>query len=132
MAESYSDKPIEDWNTNDFIAYADDKHQEYHGLPMAPMRSWSAERGLVGTIVGTKNKRGKHDKEVIRRFIDYTFRSYKPSQQYPTTSVMFLYTYRQQDLVRIEVEYKQEQKDAEEQAKQSEGISEDILDWFSS
>ena len=132
MAKDYTDKHVQDWNVNDFIAYADAKHQEYHGLPMAPMRSWAAERGLVGTIVGTKSKRGKHDKEVVRRFIEYTFRNYRPTKQYPTTSVMFLYTYRQQDLVRIEAEYKQEKKDAEAQAKQSEGIDNEILEWFGS
>lgn len=132
MAKDYTDKDVHDWNVNDFIAYMDDKHQEYHGLPMAPMRSWSAERGLVGTVVGTKTKTGKHDKEVVRRFIDYTFSNYKPSRQYPTTSFMFMYTYRQQDLIRIMAEYQQEKKEAEAQAKQSEGIGDEILDWFSS
>lgn len=132
MAKDYTDKDVHDWNVNDFIAYMDDKHQEYHGLPMAPMRSWSAERGLVGTVVGTKTKAGKHDKEVVRRFIDYTFGNYKPSRQYPTTSFMFMYTYRQQDLIRIMAEYQQEKKEAEAQAKQSEGIDDEILNWFSS
>lgn len=131
MTKSYEDKPIEKWNANDFIRYMDDLHQELFGVAMAPMRSWSAERGLVGTAIGTQKKAGKHDKEVIKRFIDETFKSYQPTQQYPGTSFMFMYTYRQQDLQRITLAVEKERKENEIQTKQSEGIDEEILDWFS-
>lgn len=132
MAVYYEDKSVEDWNVNHFIAYADDLHQELFGVPYEPMRSWSAERGIISQAIGTKTKPGKYDKEVFKRFIEYTFKNYKPTQQYPGTSIMFMYTYRKSDLQRITLEVEQERKENELQSKQSEGLSRDILDWFGS
>lgn len=131
MAKHYSEKPIEKWNVNDFVAYMDDLHQELFGIPYAPMRSWSAERGLLGNAIGTTKKAGKHDKEVIKRFIDETFRNYTPTQQYPGTSFMFMYTYRQQDLQRITKDVQQRKLDE----KKAEEITQDqssISDWLNS
>ena len=132
MANHYSEKKVDDWTVNDFLAYMNDRHTELFGVEYMPFGSWAAERGRLGKSIGTQKKAGEYPKEVIKRFIDECFKTYRPTAQYPGINYGFMETYRKQDLQRIIVAYNQEKKDEEAQAKQSEGIGDEILDWFSS
>lgn len=131
MTKHYSDKPIDKWNVNDFVKYFDDQHREQFGIPYEPMRGWQAERGVIAGAVGTAKREGAYPKAVVKEFIDECLANYKPTQQYPGTSFMFLYTYRKTELQRILVSHNQRSKD-EEQAEEITKNKADIAEWFSS
>lgn len=128
MAKTYAEKDVSKWNTNDFVKYFDDQHQERFGIPYEPMRGWAAERGVVSGAVGTARKDGAYPKEVVKAFIDDCLANYKPTEQYPGTSFMFLYTYRKTDLQRLLVAHNRRKED---EKKAAEPI-EDLSDWFNS
>lgn len=132
MAKHYTEKELDKWTVNDFISYMDDKHRELFGVEYAPFGSWSAERGRIGNAIGTQKKAGKYDREVIKRFIDHCFETYAPSTKYPGINFGFCMTYRKQDLQRVILAVEQERKENELQAKQEDGISEEVIDWFGS
>lgn len=125
----YETKPIEKWNVNDFMQYFGDQHLERFEVEYMPMGSWAAERGLIGNTIGTQKKAGKVDKAVFKRFLDICLDEYKPTRQYPGTSIGFLITYRKNVLQRAEIELRSEERvEAEQMAE----VSTDISDWFMS
>ena len=125
----YETKPIEKWNVNDFMQYFGDQHLKRFEVEYMPMGSWAAERGLIGNTIGTQKKAGKVDKAVFKRFLDICLDEYKPTRQYPGTSIGFLITYRKNVLQRAEIELRSEERvEAEQMAE----VSTDISDWFMS
>lgn len=81
MAKHYSEKPVDKWNTNDFIGYLADKHEQTYGVEYVPPgRQWQVERGLIGTLIGTAGKNAKprkYEPALVKRFIDECFRTHK-------------------------------------------------------
>lgn len=129
MALHYTDKTVDKWNVKNFIDYMADMHRELFHCEYAPFGSWAAERGRISKLFGTATKAGKYDKELVKQFVDETFKSYKPSQRYPGTSFGFMWTYRQQDFTRIQKEYLARKTDEKEI---DAGVSDDVSDWFNS
>lgn len=125
----YKTKEIDKWNVNDFMQYFGDQHLERFEVEYMPMGSWSVERGLIGNTIGTQKKVGKIDKAVFKRFLDICLDEYKPTRQYPGTSIGFLITYRKNVIQRVIVEMKTEDKVEVEQMAE---VSTDISDWFMS
>lgn len=125
----YKTKDISKWNVNDFMQYFGDNHLERFGVEYMPMGSWAAERGLIGNTIGTQKRAGKIDKAVFKRFLDICLDEYKPTRQYPGTSIGFLITYRKNVLQRVMVEQNEEEKVEVEQKAE---VSSDISDWFMS
>ena len=128
-ATDWQSRNIDDWNVTTFHAYLTDKHEEIFGCQYVPMRGWQAEKGIIGRLIGTRAKKGTHDKRLIRRFIDEAFATYKPTPQYPGTNFGFIYAYRRNILQRLEAEDRREKADAERIVEETESI-EDIADWF--
>lgn len=123
----YKTKPIEKWNVNDFMQYFGDQHLERFEVEYMPMGSWAAERGLIGNTIGTQKKKGNVDKAVFKRFLDICLDEYKPTRQYPGTSIGFLLTYRKNVIQQVMVEVQTEEKVEVEQVAE---VSTDISDWF--
>jgi len=71
-----------------------------------------------------KSYRTNRDKELVKEFIDLTFSEYKSSEQYPAPTFGFVWTYRQGDLQRAQINIRKQQ--STEQA--SEEIQSDSLD----
>ncbi|MBG9788736.1 hypothetical protein [Brevibacillus laterosporus] len=86
-AKAWREREIADWNTTTFTEYLRDRHAELYGLPYVPARGWRAEQGMI------KRMLDEHGAEVVKRFIDGCFRTYKPTRQYPTLTFTFMYTY---------------------------------------
>lgn len=128
--KDWRNRPVDKWNTTSFTEYLKDKHRELFGIDYVPFGgTWRTEQGMLGRLIGTRAKAGTHDKAVIKRFIDETFESYKPTPQYPGTNFGFMYSYRKYELQRIEAEEKRRQAaqvKTEEQAKDWD----DIADWL--
>lgn len=104
-AKDWQARDIEDWTTVTFTEYLRSKHREMFGIDYAPFRSWKAEMGMIGGIIGTRNGKPRQaSNAMLKRFIDEGFASYKPTAQYPGTSFGFLYTYRKNDWQRIQAE----------------------------
>lgn len=123
----YETKPIDKWNVNDFMQYFGDQHLDRFEVEYMPMGSWSVERGLIGNTIGTQKKKGNVDKAVFKRFLDICLDEYKPTRQYPGTSIGFLITYRKNVIQQVIVEMKTEDKVEVEQMAE---VSTDISDWF--
>src|SRR5690625_3678551 len=127
-ASDWQSRNIDDWNTTTFHAYMQSRHRELFGCEYVPFRGWQAEKGMLGRLIGTRQRKGTHDKAIIKRFIDEGFKSYKPTAQYPGTSFGFLYSYRRNILQRLEAEDRRK-----ESVKQAEMTAEDydrLSEWL--
>jgi hypothetical protein len=98
MTVNYSEKPVAKWTTNDFIAYLCERHQAVYGAEYTPPgRNWQVERGLLGTLIGTKGKNAKprkYEPEVVKAFIDECFRSHRCTPQWPTVSFTWFWKWK--------------------------------------
>lgn len=130
--KTHAAKPTAEWKTNDFIAYLTDRHSELYGIEYRPFRSWSAERGLIGGLIGTKTKPAKVSPEFLRKFIDECFASHRVTAQYPGVSFTWFYTYKTAVWQRLEAEeLAKAAKEARKNTEESIGISDaDIIDWL--
>ncbi len=129
--KDWRNRPVDKWNTLSFTEYLKDRHREMFGIDYVPFGgTWRTEQGMLGRLIGTKTKVGTHDKAIIKRFIDETFESYKPTPQYPGTNFGFMYSYRKYDLQRIEAEEKRKQA-TQDKADEQEPIDyEKLADWL--
>lgn len=131
----YTDKPTADWNANDFLAYLTDRHLEVYGVEYRPYRSWAAERGLIGGLIGTKPSAGKSGKprkyepEVVREFIDRCFANHRVSAQYPGVSFTWWWTYKTAEWQRV-LAANAPRKAWEERRQATEGQAEYYADWW--
>lgn len=128
-ATDWQARDIEDWNTTTFHAYLSDKHREMFGVDYVPFRGWNAEKGMIGNLIGTKTKKATAEKAMVKRFIDETFRDYRPSPEYPGTSFGFMWTYRKNVWQRIQAESKRRQAAQVKTEEQAKDWSE-IADWL--
>ncbi|NYV67623.1 hypothetical protein HYI36_20295 [Bacillus sp. Gen3] len=131
-ARKYTDKPVDKWTVNDFLAYVADRHLELYGVEYRPFRSWQAERGLIGGIIGTRGKNAKprkHEPAVLKAFIDECFASHRVSAQYPGVSFGWFWTYKSAIWQRIiaEESRKEQRQQAETTASQT---WDDLADWL--
>lgn len=127
-AKDWRNRPIESWNTTTFHAYLSDKHTELFGIDYAPFRGWTAEKGMIGDIIGTRTgKPRKASNTLLKRFIDETFATYKPLPQYPGVNFGWIWTYRKTDWQRLQAE-------EQAQARRAEAVAETdidaLSDWF--
>lgn len=133
MALKYSEKDVSQWSVNDFISYIADRHLAVYGTEYTPPgRNWSLERGLIGSLIGTKGrnpKPRKYEPEVVRAFIDSCFASHRCTAQYPTVSFTWFYKYKTNEWARVLAEHNRKVA-AAERTKQAESDVEDILDWL--
>lgn len=90
----YLEKPLEDWNTKDFHDYMCDKHLEMFGIRYQPYINWGAEKGMLGTFIGTKTKKPEVSKAVAKRFIDIVFDTHRPTKDYPGVNFGSNYSHR--------------------------------------
>jgi hypothetical protein len=129
MTKNYNEKPVANWSVNDFIAYLCDRHLAIYGTEYVPPgRNWQAERGLIGTLIGTKGRNAKPRKfepEVVKDFIDACFRQHRCSPQWPTVSFTFLWTYKTNIWARVVAD---SQRKVARQAREVE--AEDLADWL--
>lgn len=91
---TYNEKLVENWTVNDFLAYITERHAEVYGVEYRPFRSWAAERGLIGGLIGTRQKPRKYEPEVVKAFIDECFRIHKSTREYPGVSFTWFWTYK--------------------------------------
>lgn len=136
-AHDWQAREIDDWNVTTFHAYLTDKHREMFGCEYVPFRGWQAEKGMIGRLIGTRQRKGTHDKALIKRFIDEAFKTYKPTKDYPGTSFGFIYSYRRQILQRLEAEQTRKQAEKERLAKveewarkNSDNDDDGLTEWF--
>lgn len=104
--ETYSEKPVANWTVNDLLAYIADRHAEVYGVEYRPFRSWSAERGQIGGLIGTRQKPRKYEPELVKAFVDECFRSHKGTREYPGVSFSWLWQYKTAVWQRLEAEAK--------------------------
>ncbi|MBS4195387.1 hypothetical protein KHA97_10000 [Bacillus sp. FJAT-49870] len=124
---------MDDWNTTTFHAYLSDKHAEMFGCDYVPFRGWTAEKGMIGNLIGTRTKPRTASNEDVKRFIDETFAEYRPSAQYPGTSFGFMFTYRKNVWQRIQLDAKLEAKRKEQAQAKAEKQAVDfekLADWL--
>lgn len=125
---NYTDKPIEKWTVNDMLAYVADKHVELYGIEYVPYRSWSAERGLLGNLIGTRTKPRKYSPTVVKRFVDECFASHRVSPQYPGVSFGWFWTYKKAVWQRVLAEEKR--KEAATKAESDNDKWDELADWL--
>jgi hypothetical protein len=130
MAINYSEKPVDKWSTNDMIAYITARHSEVYGVEYRPYRSWSAERGLIGGLIGTRQKPRKYEPELVKAFIDECLKTHKGTREFPGVSFTWLWTYKTQVWQRVMAEAN---RNAEREARrnhQPQQPIEDITEWL--
>jgi hypothetical protein len=109
MALNYSEKPVANWTVNDLLAYITERHSQVYGVEYRPFRSWSAERGLIGGLIGTRQKPRKYEPELVKAFVDECFRSHKGTREYPGVSFTWLWTYKTAVWQRVQADVKRRQ-----------------------
>lgn len=133
MALKYSEKDVSQWSVNDFLAYIADRHLAAYGTEYTPPgRNWSLERGLIGSLIGTKGrnpKPRKYEPEVVLAFIDSCFASHKCTPQWPTVSFTWFWKWKTEVWARVLAEHNRKVASAE-RAKQADSDVEDISDWL--
>jgi hypothetical protein len=130
MTVNYSEKPVDKWSTNDMIAYITARHSEVYGVEYRPYRSWSAERGLIGGLIGTRQKPRKYEPELVKAFIDECLKTHKGTREFPGVSFTWLWTYKTQVWQRVMAEAN---RNAEREARrnhQPQQPIEDITEWL--
>lgn len=104
-AKEWYNRSVDKWNTLSFTEYLKDKHEEMYGVPYVAFGGWQAEQRIIGDIIGTQSKTNpkprKYDNGVLKEFIDVTFENYRPTKEYPGTSLGFQWKYRQVEWQRI-------------------------------
>lgn len=128
-ARDWQARHIEDWNVTTFHAYLTDKHAELFGVDYVPFRGWTAEKGMIGNLIGTRTKKAAAEKAQVKRFIDETFADYKPTREYPGTSFGFMWTYRKNVWQRIQAESKRRQATEAKREQQAQDWDE-ISSWL--
>jgi hypothetical protein len=110
MALTYNEKPVAKWTTNDFIAYLCDRHLATYGTEYTPPgRNWQVERGLIGTLIGTKGKNAKprkYEPEVVKAFIDECLRTHRCTAKWPTVSFTWLWKWKTDVWARVQADVK--------------------------
>jgi hypothetical protein len=105
MPKTYAEKDVSQWNSNDFLRYLADRHLAVYGTEYTPPgRNWQVERGLIGTIIGTKGRNAKprkYEPEVVKAFIDRCFENHRCTAQYPTVSFTWWYKWKTDDWARV-------------------------------
>jgi hypothetical protein len=130
---TYTEKKVADWTVNDIIAYTAARHAEVYGVEYRPFRSWQAERGLIGGLVGTKGRNAKprkYEPEIVKAFIDECFKIHKGTREYPGVSFTWLWTYKTAVWQRVQAD---SQRNAEREARrnhQPQQPIEDITEWL--
>ena len=119
-------KDVQAYNTTDFNEYLRRKSLQVFGTEYKPYGTVINETKLLGEVIGTKNKPGKYDKALIKKFIDIGFERYTPTKQYPTTSFGFLWNFKQEYLNEAQLILEQE-KLAEESDKYDD---DEVMDWI--
>ena len=132
-AKEYYNRSIETWTVLSFTEYLRDKHKEMFGVDYAPMGGrWGMEQGILGDLIGTQSRTNPKPRTAsnvdVKRFIDETFASYKPSAKYPGTSFGFMWTYRKQDWQRIQAD--ELAKENRKQAVEESPTLDELSDWF--
>jgi hypothetical protein len=106
MASTFNEKPVDKWSVNDLLAYIAERHAQVYGVEYRPFRSWSAERGMIGGLIGTRQKPRKYEPELVKAFVDECFRSHKGTREYPGVSFTWLWTYKTAVWQRVQAEAK--------------------------
>jgi hypothetical protein len=106
MAATYNEKPVANWTVNDLLAYIAERHAQVYGVEYRPFRSWSAERGLIGGLIGTRQKPRKYEPELVKAFVDECFHSHKGTREYPGVSFTWLWTYKTAVWQRVQADSK--------------------------
>jgi hypothetical protein len=106
MAATYNEKPVDKWTVNDLLAYIAERHAQVYGVEYRPFRSWSAERGLIGGLIGTRQKPRKYEPELVKAFVDECFKTHKGTREYPGVSFSWLWQFKTQIWQRLEAEAK--------------------------
>jgi hypothetical protein len=130
MTVNYSEKPIDKWTVNDLLSYITERHAQVYGVEYRPYRSWSAERGLIGGLIGTRQKPRKYEPEVVKAFVDECFKVHKGTREYPGVSFSWLWTYKTAVWQRVQAEAN---RNAEREARrnhQPQQPIEDITEWL--
>src|SRR5699024_4191638 len=132
-AKDWRNRDIEDWNVVSYTEYLRDKHREQYGIEYAPFGGrWATEQGMIGRLIGTQSRTNPKPRTAsnvdVKRFIDETFASYKPSAKYPGTSFGFMWTYRKQDWQRIQAD--ELAKENRKQAVEESPTLDELSDWF--
>lgn len=129
MAKTYSEKPIAKWSVNDLLAYIAERHAEVYGVEYRPFRSWAAERGLIGGLIGTRQKPRKYEPALLKAFVDECFKTHKGTREYPGVSFSWLWQFKTQVWQRLEADAKRnEQRQA--RASQTQEVDENLADWL--
>jgi hypothetical protein len=130
MTVNYSEKPVANWTVNDLLSYIAERHAQVYGVEYRPYRSWSAERGLIGGLIGTRQKPRKYEPELVKAFVDECFKTHKGTREYPGVSFTWLWTYKTSVWQRVQAEAN---RNAEREARrnhQPQQPIEDITEWL--
>lgn len=132
-AKDWQNRDLSDWNVTSFTEYLRDKHREMFGVDYAPFGgTWGMEQGILGDLIGTNSRTNPKPRTAsnaqVKRFIDETFGSYKPTPQYPGTSFGFMWTYRKRDWQRIQAEEVAESR--REKAREEVPSLSELSDWL--
>jgi hypothetical protein len=129
MTKTYNEKPVDKWTTNDFLAYLCDRHSAIYGTEYTPPgRNWQVERGLIGTLIGTKGKNAKprkYEPEVVKAFIDECLRTHRCTPQWPTVSFTWLWKWKTDVWARVQADSQRRQY-----VQQAVEGTEEIDDWL--
>ncbi|WP_232696128.1 hypothetical protein [Brevibacillus daliensis] len=122
-AKAWRERNVADWNTVSFTEYLRDHHAELYGLPYVPAKSWKAEMGMIKRMID------EFGPEVVKRFIDESFREYRPTREYPAPTFTFMFTYmRSRNLPKALRESERVARD--EKAEVSAMSAEELVDWL--
>jgi nitrogenase molybdenum-iron protein alpha/beta subunit len=87
----WRERELNDWNTDTFLAYLKEKHEEVYGIKYVHSRGgFMQEKGMIKKFIDANGKQATKD------FIDYCFANHKASADYPGLNFWFMKVYLEQ------------------------------------
>lgn len=123
-AKDWRNREIQDWNVSTFHAYLIEDHNERFGVPYYPFASWIVEKRMIKGCVE------EHGAEVIKTFIERSFDSYNPTDQFPGISFGFMFKFKNNLLQKAVKDNRDLRKQSEMDALFKTDEGGDDIDWI--
>lgn len=115
-AKDWKARELEDWNTDTFLSYMKDLHEQTYGAPYVTNNFLAEKRNIKWLFT-------HYGKEETKEFIDLCFANYKPGHKYSGVNFMFCFSFLRSKYLSQAIAKVQKKKEREVRENEQNGIS---------